>query len=77
MDAAVINAVINGQRPDNPFKGINPLEEARLWRLLQLCWHSTVHVRPSINLVRTVMHSLHLRSGSAGTLVSLAHAHLL
>lgn len=74
MDAAVINAVINGQRPDNPFKGINPLEEARLWRLLQLCWHPTVHIRPGMDLVQTVMHSLHLRSEREETLVSNAHA---
>lgn len=72
MDAAVINAVINGQRPDNPFKGINPLEEARLWRLLQLSWHQTVQVRPSMDLVQTVMHSLHLRSEHEGTLVGIA-----
>ena len=57
IDAAVINAVLNGKRPENPFY-VGNIGEERLWRLLQVCWHQSIKVRPSMEVVQVVMDAL-------------------
>lgn len=80
-EVAVINAIVSGKRPPSPFAAEShaapTCAEQRLWRLMQICWHSKPRARPSLaavkgclRMITTDTASPPLRSTGSGVSIS-------
>jgi len=59
-DATLVTAVISGQRPPCPFDlaGEEKDRNERLWRLMQVCWHTKPQYRPVMSDVHGLMQEI-------------------
>ncbi|KLO13306.1 kinase-like protein, partial [Schizopora paradoxa] len=59
-DASLVAAIMTGQRPACPFdlRGEDQNRNARLWRLIQICWHANPQFRPVMSGVNDLMQEI-------------------